>query len=439
MLKLSVYGWLEGNGSPSKWAKMAVDSQSMRWLIRGIEPSRMCCYNFRDRVGGVIEDIVSQVLTNAIADGLVDPHIGVQDGTAVRAVASRHRLVNRKTLQQRQEVLDQAIREDEQGKPVEEGAPKWLAKTPDGRKEQQRRFEQAAKVLAEREQVNAARCKSKQLAARNLQVSLSEPEAPLGRDKEKVFCALYTAQFVVEPSSLLIMTYDVFAQATDAGTLPKMAEKTRKVLGHYLDTMIADGVYASLLDLRYCDESGIELIAGGTKKEDEKPIKGKKSKKPPKLDRSQFVWQPEEQTYLCPEGHTLKYHQKDRVSRRDGETLIENRYRCPPEHCMGCPRKLNCVDNPKKGRIIKRLEGQEFLDTHVEKMQTERAKNLYKLRGQVIERAFADIKQHRQGRRLHGRGLMRAKAEIGLMVFAQNFLTIIRLRKKRESDGSGGT
>ena len=101
--------------------------------------------------------------------------------------------------------------------------------------------------------------------------------------------------------------------------------------------------------------------------------------------------------------------------------------------------QLNCTSNPQKGRIIKRLEGQELLDAHAANMKTERAKSLYKTRGQVIERAFADIKQHRNGRRLHGRGESRAQTEVGLYVIAQNLLTIMRLQKKRESADNIGT
>ena len=72
-------------------------------------------------------------------------------------------------------------------------------------------------------------------------------------------------------------------------------------------------------------------------------------------------------------------------------------------------------------------------------MKTERAKKFYRTRGQVIERAFADTKQHRKGRRFHGRGLQRAKAEVGLLVLAQNVLTILRLRKKRENEVAAET
>jgi hypothetical protein len=48
-----------------------------------------------------------------------------------------------------------------------------------------------------------------------------------------------------------------------------------------------------------------------------------------------------------------------------------------------------------------------------------------------LVRAFVDqTKQHRNLRKLHGRGLHRAKAEIGLVVLAQNALMLHRLRQK---------
>lgn len=438
MLKLAVYACLENHGSPAKWARFAADSVSARWLVRGLRPSRACCYRFRDRLGAVIQDLVPQVVQLAIDEGLVDPQIGVLDGTVIRAASSRHRVLNRKTLERHLEILDAAIRNDEQGIPLE-NPPKWLARTPGGRVKQQQRHQQAATVLTQREHENSQRSKSKQLSERNLQVSVSEPEVILGRDKEKVFGPIYTSQFIVEPSSLLVLSFDVFCQATDAGALPAMAEQAQRDLGHSLKTIVADALYCSLLDLRYCDENEIDLISGGGEDAAPKPHRGKDSDQPVKLDKSQFQWSPEEQLFICPQGHKLEPCHREHTPRRDGELLMATCYRCSPTHCTTCPLRSNCVDNPQKGRIIKRLDGQELVDAHQEKMKSERAKELYKLRGQVIERAFADLKQHRGGRRLHGYGRVRARVDIGLLVLAQNFLTITRLRKTRENNEAART
>jgi hypothetical protein len=76
------------------------------------------------------------------------------------------------------------------------------------------------------------------------------------------------------------------------------------------------------------------------------------------------------------------------------------------------------------------LEGEELMEAHKKFMSTPEAKAANRLRGSVIERCFADAKQQRSLRLLHGRGLKRAKVEFGLRVLAQTALTLARLRKK---------
>lgn len=80
-------------------------------------------------------------------------------------------------------------------------------------------------------------------------------------------------------------------------------------------------------------------------------------------------------------------------------------------------------------RIIRRLEGQELLDAHLKKMADPQIQSLYRLRGQTVELAFADMKGNRQRNRFHGRGPSRALTETGLTVVAQNLLRIDRLQK----------
>jgi len=289
--------------------------------------------------------------------------------------------------------------------------------------------------LEDRLAANAQKPKDRRLAPDKVMVSVSEPEAPLGRDKEKVFGPLYTAQFLIEPSSLLIVAFAVFPWATDAGTLPPMLDQVERMLGRQLDTIITDAGYVSILDLKACAERVVELIApihenDYTKaKKSQAPAATAAPKEPP-IGKDQFRWHPDEQTYSCPQGHRLKYIRQQRKGRRQGESVVLYQYQCPAEHCQACPLKNRCVKDPTKGRLVTRVEGEEFLEEHRLKMATPRAQALRKLRGQVIERGFGDAKQHRNLRKLHGRGLNRVKAEVGLVVLVQNALMMHRLRQK---------
>ena len=177
-----------------------------------------------------------------MAEGFTTAEHGVLDGTAIRACASRHHLVHEEKLRKRLEELSAAVERDAAGQPIE-SRPYWMAATPAGRQGQLQRYRRAEVQLADRLARNQERPKDKRLPSKQVRVSLSDPEAPLGRDKEKVFCPLYTAQFVVAADSLLILSFDVFAQPTDAGTLPPMLDRTAEVTGRRLAQIDTDAGY----------------------------------------------------------------------------------------------------------------------------------------------------------------------------------------------------
>ena len=61
--------------------------------------------------------------------------------------------------------------------------------------------------------------------AEKIVISTSDFQAALGRDKEKVFRPLYNLQVVQDIESPLVLGYEVFAQATDAGTLMPLRQR----------------------------------------------------------------------------------------------------------------------------------------------------------------------------------------------------------------------
>ncbi|MEP1643321.1 hypothetical protein, partial [Rhodopirellula bahusiensis] len=72
--------------------------------------------------------------------------------------------------------------------------PKWVPPTPNGRLDLAERMTTAAEVLAERICQNAAKRSGKRKDPEKIQVSLTDPIAPLRRDKFKVYRPLYSIQ-----------------------------------------------------------------------------------------------------------------------------------------------------------------------------------------------------------------------------------------------------
>ena len=429
MLKMVLFEYLEGRLSPAQWHRDASEHDAMRWLGRGIEPSRTVWYRFRDRMSNVVEELHHDLIQRAVAQDRVDAEVGVQDGTTIAACASRHRVVNQKTLFKRQAILQQAIESDQLGNPLAEDTAKWMPTTPGGRQELAQRMQQAAAVLNQRLEENARKTKAKRKDPKHVFVSLTDPEAAMGRDKLKVFRPLYTIQFMVEPKSLLVLGYLCRPEATDAGTLTPLIDQVQQIVAGTLKRVLADSAYATLADLIDCDDRGIDLVApvqANSFTESKQKASGR-----PKNNRAEFRWDEELQTYHCPADHQLDYKGKCKKQRYGDRCVIERAYHCRAEHCQACPIAAGCVKNADRGRTVKRLERQELIDAQRAKMDSEAIKASYRERSQVIERPFGDAKRHRVFTRFHGRHPRRAATETGLLVLAQNLLTLDRLERKR--------
>jgi transposase len=434
LLKIVLYEMHLGRHSPDQWAEDVRDRRSLQWLGFGITASRSRCYAFRDRIGPWLETLNRQVLESALVQGLTTARRGSRDGTLIAANASRHRLVNLARLQRRLAELDRVLAADRSGQ--DPGAlPAWMARTPAQRRRQRYRFGQARRALRKQHTENARRSRDQRQDPEKIVLSTSDGEAALGRDKEKVFRPLYNVQVVQDLESPLILGYEVFAQATDAGTLMPLRQRVRDLTGVWLERLLADAGYASALDLFACAAVGLDLYAPS--QENGRTASRQTQRQPRQIPKSQFVWRAEEQVYICPQGHRLTRIGQETCRRAEGRTLEMTTYRCAPEHCQTCPLRQRCTASAK-GRTIKRHEHEDLVMRHQAKMATPEAKAIYRQRGQTVELRFADAKAHRGLRRFSSRGLRRVRIEVGLWVLAHNLLVVQAARERKAAEGQDG-
>jgi transposase len=427
MLRAVLYETQRGHHSPAAWYRDARESEPLRWLLRGSTPARSCWYAFRDRIAPLLPEFHRQVLQQALAGGQTTAQRGALDGTLVAAQASRHKLVNAATLDKRLTQLAQAVAADAPGQ-TPPTVPGWMAKRSATRRRQLERLRQAQTQLAARQAYNQAKRASKRKATEKIVISLSDPEAAVGRDKEGVYRPLYNVQIVDDLDTPFVLAYDVFAQPNDAGVLGRVLAQLRAGLGRQVEILLADTAYAGGSDLAAAQAAGVVLYAPLPKAADS----------PKQIPKEAFAWQAAEQTYVCPQGHRLVYDGAARQKRSSPEAVVLHRYRCPPVHGRACPLRARCTPNPQAGRTIGRSEHEEVVVALRERMQTVAAKALYRLRCQTVELVNADWKEHRRLRRFHGRGLARARGQIGLMVLAHNLLTLLTEESKAEQSKATG-
>jgi hypothetical protein len=420
LLKAVFYEMQNNRPSPAQWARDVRENEPLRWLLFGMQPSRARLYDFRDRIAPFLRDWNAQVLEAAI-EGKMTPAARVAlDSSSVAAHASRRGLLNAERLQKRRPVIAARLQQIEQGAATVAEQPGWLARTESGLRGQQQRYEQAAEVLRERRAANARRPAAKRKPDDKILVSATDPEAVLARDKLNVFRPLYSPQLLRDLDSPLVLAYDVLAQINDNGVVEPMVEQMVENVGRKPRDLLVDSGYISLAHLKFCDGAGI-TVYGPWQENDYSAQNGKRKQhnQHTQLPKSAFRWLHQEQTYQCPEGRRLRFT-KTQTQRRTDYAIQLALYTCPAEHCLACPRQPACTRTPAKGRTVSRMEHEELLDALRDRMATNEAKRLYKLRSQTVELTYADMKEHRGLRRFHGRGLSRATAEIGTFVLAHN-------------------
>lgn len=423
LLKMVLYQLLLGNHSPANWHSEASRNTTMKWIGRGYQPSRSVWYDFRDRTGKFIDRLHQQLIDLAIVQEHLDPRTGALDGSSIAACASRHRMVNSSTLDKRRAILQRLV-DGQWLDPTE--IPRWVPPTIIGRVDLLDRMDRADEVLQQRLRRNQARPSDKRKDPDKVVVSLSDPDAPLGLDKRKTYRPLYTVQKMVDPVSHLTMSYACEAATGDTGMLAPMIDQTQRIVGGRLATVLADGGYCSILDVKDSMDRNIDLCApvsaSGTSRQN------KSRSGLPQIPRERFEFDHEKNHYVCPSGQVLKYKDRERKQRGGDRYLYQSRYQGDGVTCNACLLAGECLSG-KGGRMIKRTEGEDLLEAQREKMQTEPAKQLYSLRGQSVELVFADDKGNRRHDRFHGRGLARVRAETGLITLARNLFRLDKLQQ----------
>ena len=154
LLAMVLYQYLKGRRSPATWEEEARLNEAMQWLGYGYTPARRTWYEFRDRIGDIIELLHVNLVQQAIVQGHLAPSTDVQDGTSIAACASRHRMVNQQTLTKRQQLLSDVI---EGVLPDSEEPPKWVPPMHTGQLDLALRMQTAAEVLTGRITENAGK------------------------------------------------------------------------------------------------------------------------------------------------------------------------------------------------------------------------------------------------------------------------------------------
>jgi len=149
-----------------------------------------------------------------------------------------------------------------------------------------------------------------------------------------------------------------------------------------------------------------------------------------RLPKRAYTYNPQTDTYRCPNGQSLTYRTTSREGYRE--------YRSDPAVCKACPYLGQCTSNAQKIKTVTRhvWEGyREAVDSH---RLTATGKAIYKRRKETIERSFADAKQLHGHRYVRMRGLLRAREQCLLSAACQNMKKMALLAEREARKASAG-
>lgn len=360
---------LRGIDSSLRLARLCGQDIEFRWLLGdvGVEKSTLC--GFRKNHLDAMVSLSTQVLSALGRNGLLPgENMGV-DGTVVRAASSRHSVRRRKGLEREKNRLEGLLRDRLSG--VDGGPDSAEAKA------LEKRHKRLAKALED-------------MSARGLdkpedRLTVTEPDAPVMRQKDGSFAPGVNAQAVTDLDSGAIIHAQVVDGGGDGGQLEPQIGQARKVLedlglesrGEGRQGAAADGAYHDALQLDALEKHGVDCHVP-----DNRNAGRSAPGVAPEYAAQHFAHDGQTDTMTCPAGQPMR-------PRKLNANATAKTCQAPAKACQDCPDKPKCCPNSKEGRSVNRTLYPELLKTVADRLETDGGRRMMRARSVVCEGAFA--------------------------------------------------
>jgi transposase len=421
LISLWVYAYSQGIGSAREVARRCEYDPAFQWLTGLAEVNYHTLADFRVEKQQELDELFTQVLAALSKEGLITLEQVMQDGTKIKALASSRSYRQEETIREHLEKARRRVAE--MGDPRnDESSPKAKQTQARARREQQERLESA---LEELEKWQAR--KSGEKAKRETRVSTSDPHARVMHQSDGGLALSYNVQISTDAARGLIVGVAVTQEANDSGQLLPAVDRVEQRLKKRPQQLVADSGYTTRENIEKM--AGREIDFLGTMRQEDTP---RGANLPKRFPPSAFLYQPEKNHCVCPEGKVLH----PMGQRKRGPGMIYHLYEARIEDCRTCPRKPECCpDNQKHGRSVAQLEESLVVIAFRKKMASEKAREQYRRRGRIVEFCHAWIKSKLGLRQFHVRGLKKVQMEMLWACLTYNLQHWIRLSKLRTTTG----
>ena len=400
LLKLYLYGYLNRIQSSRRLERECQRNVELMWLTGKLAPDFKTIADFRHDNGQAIRNVCREFILLCRRLNLFTQAIVAIDGSKFKAVNAHDRNFTRAKVDKRMKEIERSIDEYLVAIETADRNPSEVTET--------KTIHLSKKIETLRREMRELKGMQAQLEASGGQVSLTDPDARAMATSTSRGMVGYNVQTAVEPEHHLIVAHEVTNIGSDRRQLAKMARQAQEIMPDQELQAIADRGYFNGEEVLACDQAGITAYVS-------KPMTSE-AKAEGRFDKSDFVYQPDTDTYRCPAGSQLIR----RFSRMEKDYLI---HRYWSSDCPHCPIKAQCT--PSDYRRVSRWEHEAVLEAMQKRLDGK--PNVMRIRRQTVEHPFGTIKFWMGARHFLMRTLEHVQTEMSLHVLAYNLKRVIQI------------
>jgi hypothetical protein len=363
-----------------------------------------------------LDDLFAQALGLLSVEGLITLERVMHDGTKIQASAGSDRFRREGRIREHLEAAHEQVAA--MGDPRQDSTPRRRAAQERAARQRQERLEKALEALEK-----IRRTKAGEEARPEARARMTDPDARIMKQSNGGYGPAYNVQLSTDAAQGIIVGVDVSQSASDYGELSGAVERVEENLGRKPPQVVVDGGFTSRENILTMDEQGVDLV--GSLDEHDAPSAGQMKRRggAEAFYPRAFTYDARKDVYRCPAGQVLRHTgQEKRIG------VIHHQYRAERGLCAACPWKNpGCPGNERRGRSITRVVEAPAVRAFIDKMKTEAAQAVYRLRGAVAEFPNAWIKTKIGLHQFRVRGLPKVLCEALWACLTHNIQQWIRL------------
>jgi transposase len=399
LLKVLLYGYAQGERSSRVLERRSYEDLAYLWLTGNLHPDYRTIARFRQEHLAALSGLLKETLVLAAEAGVVFAGTLFADGTKLYASANDNEIASKERMARLEQVAAKLVAE---------------ATAVDAHEDTQQGEENRYLVNAERlERIKQklAACHTALAQTTAKKVSLTDREAKFMKHAGGHGMHLsYNGQLSVDGQGL-ILEAEVVTPVTEEGSM--LAERVTAAesnTGVEVHTVVTDSGYYETNAVRELMEQGKTMVVPH-------PVTVQHARgRAAHFTSTDFTYQPESDTYQCPQQQELRRKWRKRSKGKDYWIYVAEK-----ASCQSCSVRGQCYQGTEKshwGRRLAILADREFVIKYEQTMAQQQ--HLLRRRKSIIEPVFGILKSQLRFRRFLLRGLEKVNGEWRLVAAAYN-------------------